>query len=361
MLGLKNRHIDLIEVDSHSVRKKYSRLNKISEKKRGLSFNLLRLAISYTRAVLTKEPSSFELLDFSHSNFKSLRQIIYTKASNLCLRNGFREMFKDFTRTGKTGELGQAINYLFAQEILGYPVINDFETYCEKKGINFNSNDRTPDFIIRKTGLRPYISILESKGNCPKTKQSGKAKLREGFEQCDSAVNIFNANGIKNPFKNHYSANVLLSEKRDKWKSRLLYSDPQSEAQDEIDDQLLIKRHYSSFFLISGLADEAFSLSHGSETDITIERFDRIKIGQEENSFVILNGYNSRFNFFWPYYRLFDDFHNFNSAIDERVFNYLRAPNEYEFPEISYSELSSKNFELFADGTVIFNINANTS
>jgi len=134
--------------------------------------------------------------------------------SHIKLKDGFRKKYRDFSKSGRTGELAQAINYIFAQERLGYKYIIDFDTFLSNNNISTTVTGGTPDYVLFGKA-RSNISILESKGSSQTkelTMPELRAKLQGAMEnQCFSGVRHLKQNSSYN-VTNSYASVVEFAE-----------------------------------------------------------------------------------------------------------------------------------------------------
>lgn len=190
---------------------------------------------------------------------------------------GFRRKYRDFSKTSRTGELAQAISFVFAQENLSYPIVMDFHGFLASQGapaypIDFVS----PDFALLANDGDFKPSLLESKGTCPsKITNAVKGDLKEALNQCQSA-NAF-MQGCCSPklgAKNTFGTLVKLAETQDLWESHFSFCDPDEQGESISDLFAVARRYYSAYFLIAGdpeFSKQLFNQQNASQTIALLE------------------------------------------------------------------------------------------
>lgn len=201
------KEIDIVEYTCSSARTPHARLrlNKSSIVAKKMEFSSIKLSVAIARTILSYDPSNLDLVFQSVSAFFNIQSIIGTKGRNLCLVDNIRDKFRDFSLSGRVGELAQALNYIFVQEILKKPLVVDFEGFLLAQGYwgLYPYKGQTPDFVVSDIGLSA-ISLIESKGSCPKEEGIKlKTTLRLGLEQCDKAQQYFIKNKLPINIKTH--------------------------------------------------------------------------------------------------------------------------------------------------------------
>jgi hypothetical protein len=279
--------------------------------------------------------------------------MIDSRKKNLRLSINTRHKLRDFSLTGRIGELAQAINFIFAQDVLKSPIVVDFEGYISSFNSISNYTGEAPDFIISKIGSST-ISILESKGSHPTSLNKNlKTALREGLEQCENAKNFIVNNNIAININQTFAAGAWFADVQSPWDTTIGYSDPIEYREEvEFDDLALMRYHYASWFSMIGLFN--YSLQLISNEPLFFER--PTEVYEYENERFYLFDSNWR-----PYmYNEISLFSNFGFyrfvkfGIAEKVWNILTG-NELnlENSDIQFLSLSEEGIEIFSDGTLV--------
>lgn len=162
----------------------------LPQPKRSIEFHPLRIAGEWAKSVHAGPLPG--ILDLALAKVEStvtsqrLTAVRYSwGACNLRLRvalcgndNGIR----DFSKSNRIGEYGQAICLVFIQDTLGYPIVYDFDAFCDVSKIaRLPKNAKKPDFV-GVSGTQ--VALVESKASLGSN--SIKTELREGLLQCDA-------------------------------------------------------------------------------------------------------------------------------------------------------------------------------
>ncbi len=159
----------------------------------------------------------------------TLRGLLDCNQSGICLKDGFREKYRDFSKSGRTGELAQAVNYIFAQEKLGFKFVFDYDEFLTAYSIPRKTIGGTPDYVLfgKKNS---NLAVLESKGSSTKeelTKPQLRAKLQGAMEnQCNLGVLHLQSVG-KQRVSNSYASVVELAESSESRVSAIHFADPE--------------------------------------------------------------------------------------------------------------------------------------
>jgi len=156
---------------------------KIKDKTQEDNFqtNLIRIAYATARTLCSFHADNKELYFdvissiLSHLNFIEPND----HRTSFLLKRDRLNRLRDFSQTGRTGELAQGINYLFVQERLDYPFIIDYHLFCDRLSITIDG--RTPDFVLLDKNLTK-IGLFESKGEAA-ILDTVKGKLSSAMKQ----------------------------------------------------------------------------------------------------------------------------------------------------------------------------------
>ena len=340
------KRINLIEFTSTSVTTKNGHLAIVQRHyPKYLQFSSNRLAISIARAKLTRIPNSFHLYLEALSSFIRMQAIISTIPRIISFINGFRDLYRDFSRSSRIGEFAQGITYLFAQDILLKPFVNDFNGFLEARGFPTTSRKKSPDFAIGDYHST-RISLLESKGSSPKTRfYKLKTRLKEALYQCDSGENHLHTYSIPYPVYRKYASAVWIPEQSDGWDATLYFADPEGQPTIESFDPILFaKYHYASWFMLIGYHRVAEELYKG--LDITLERPNK-EIQMDNQSFYILDK---------PTLEEGINFGGKTFGILKVVLESLVKNDITELQNLNVKsciDLSREGIDIFADGTLV--------
>ncbi|MEH7111566.1 hypothetical protein V7124_04180 [Neobacillus niacini] len=351
------RSINLEEYTCVSARTKHSRL--IIKTRTGptqLHFSALRVSVALARTILSINPRRIELAFQSMSSILSLQTLV-GNTKKLALVDDINLKFRDFSLTTRVGELAQAISYLFAQDILGKPIIVDFEGYLRSQGHYIKVDKQSsPDFVLCDSLKAKQIDLLESKGSTVNQVKNGlKSTLRVALEQCDSGKSILAASPIGSAVKNSFGTVVLFPEESvTSWDACVHFSDPEIETDVTVKDPLaLIKYHFASWFMLIGLTEEAVGLASGENLQMMQPIEEKIV---DDKKYYILNKSHGLF----PNIINDDFFAKIGSekkkyGIASEVFELLSTGDFQSIKDhlLIYNPISNDDMELFSDGTII--------
>jgi hypothetical protein len=280
----RQMELEITEYDSESVRssamhaqiKEYD-ASSPSPYRNIIRFSFFRLAVASAKTILTRAPLDVDLIKEVRAALYMLDSMIDPKVIDFKLTNGFRKKYRDFSKTGRTGELAQAISFIFSQEILGYPIVIDFDGFLESEKIpQIDPDLKTPDFALLFKNGEKKPSLLESKGTCPpKFTNSVKSQLKMALDQCRTGECHIYANAKPTyQIKNSFGTLISASESQDKWKSGLKFCDPEANVIETVNFPMdAARRYYSAWLVLArrpGLARKLFT-SKLEIDDINIE------------------------------------------------------------------------------------------
>merc|ERR1711991_318265 len=108
---------------------------------------------------------------------------------NLRLNSYAINRYRDFSKTGRIGELAQGLTFIFAQSKLKQPIVIDFGLILQSNGITITRNQKTPDYVLIDHGFGT-VKLIESKG----TTQTNNSAINKGIisaqTQCRNGKNI---------------------------------------------------------------------------------------------------------------------------------------------------------------------------
>lgn len=190
---IQSRKIEIEEYSSADVRlvdrRKLTPITPTIPSK-SLSFGPLRIVTEWVKGVHAEDlpkrtDRTLANLETTAACQRLTARLRYGAGENLRLRGalmGSYEGIRDFSKSSRVGEYGQAICRIFVQDQLIYPIVFDYDIFCALAGaIVLSKNETKPDFVGWDG---EYFVLVESKASLG----SGaiKTTLREGLLQCDA-------------------------------------------------------------------------------------------------------------------------------------------------------------------------------
>lgn len=327
-----------------------------------LSFSGWKMAIALARTLCSNHLDIKEFYyDFISSIF-SLSLIVHRPMNNFRLRSNRLNRLRDFSRTNKIGELGQAAVWLYLMEN-GYPYINDFDFFCNQNGIVVPANSSTPDFVAQNSATSINLCLAESKAKETVSTTRLKSNLKDGLNQCDSGESLINGNG-----NTHFNIVKKLafctefSDENNQTNSQLNFSDPEN-INDILDtNDLPLRIHYASWFYIIGDFDNVMNLINRKPIEFNEKRFQKRNINGVDfwtiKIFdILIDTYERHFMelFKWFYHPYIFKCEDVKLGISDNVIKYLKN-TDYAMEIEKYKSESKNNYEIFVDGTIIVDI-----
>lgn len=273
--------------------------------------------------------------------------------------------FRDFSKTARIGELGQAISYIFAQDILHRPIIIDFHAFCQRRHIHVPGNIKTPDFILHDGGRNNNIALMEVKSKYGRRICTMKSELKRAIAQCDQVIPILNPTYN---VTNRYGVGTLLYDEQNEHNSKIYFTDPIESQNNIVPTSHIIKHYFASWFLLIGDENSYKQLIDDEPFNLDTNYLHKEAIGNE--TFYTISFEEVLFRY-WS--MLEDDFGNFLEIIDilltkgnrriyqnmkfgisERIINILKMDEQIEgikFPE--FESIDNKILCQFIDGTIL--------
>jgi hypothetical protein len=131
----KGFELGVCEFTSASIKTTSARAAKAGSTVKTLRFSLFRLCVAVAKSVLTRDPTSENLVGEVWAALHTIGGTVDISQKDLRLVSGFRKKYRDFSRTGRMGELAQGISFIFAQESLRHPIVLDFAGFLASQGI----------------------------------------------------------------------------------------------------------------------------------------------------------------------------------------------------------------------------------
>ncbi|MGD8231343.1 hypothetical protein [Vibrio sp. TRT 1302] len=336
---IKIKEYTSASVIGKSTRTSRRKIADSSQNHTALKVNFLKFSTAMVKANTTSSTSVLSQAYDIMLNALTLFGLLDLKPSSICLKDGFRDKYRDFSKSGRTGELGQAINYIFAQEKLGYKFVFDFDEFLKSQSILPQVNGGKPDYVmLGKPGKN--VSVLESKGSSTQvelTRPELRAKLQGAMDnQCSSGVSYLRGNGVL--VSNSYASVVELSESSEKRHSVIHFADPEYDEFQEQDYSKPIKNYYLRWleFLFEHEGDSAFCFEYHK----FVQDFDVLEISGEKYH-VQKRVYRNRYLSVPVRY-----------GISSKVIELFRANNYKDIYSLKTATKSLENVEIFSDGTI---------
>lgn len=327
-----------------------------------LSFSGSKMAIALARTLCSNHLDQKEYyFDVIISMF-SLSLIIHKPMNNFRLKSSRVNRLRDFSRTNKIGELGQATVWLYLMEN-GYPYINDFDFFCKQNGIDIPANSSTPDFVAQKEDKSVNLCLAESKGKLTNSTTRTKTNLKIGISQCNCGEALINSKA-HTPFQivKKIAFSAEFSNENDNKDSQLSFADPENFNDNLNKDDLPLRIHFASWFYIIADFENAESLIKGNPIKFNEDRFQKSNVNGIDfwtiNIFDILieiihKQFIKDFEYFLPLFIF--RYRNIKLGISHNVIKYLKNSNNAENLE-TLNSVSENNYEIFVDGTIIVGI-----
>jgi len=360
MIFSGNKTIEVKEYQNNSVTTKYAHLLSINNHN-DINVNGWKLSIAIARALCSNQLNRREFYFDIIQSILNLSFLIHGQSNDLRLNSTRIHRLRDFSRTNKIGELGQGITWLYLEEESDYPFVADFNYFCEINGIHVPPNSSTPDFVSQDTNHSTKICLAESKGKELNSKTTIKKSLKKGLKQCDYGEILIKK---KQPFK---VAKKLVfcsefSNENDPSNSNLHFTDPNKEIIEFSENELIYKLHYASWFYLIGDFSNVERLIKGRAINFDEKRFEKIELNKTSfwtipflNRFILENYISQLPIEIYP--RFIINGINLKLGISVRVVDYLRSKKARKNELIE--SISESNYEIFRDGTLIYNLKRN--
>jgi hypothetical protein len=288
--------VPVTEYSSASVTKKNGQAKKTAS--RDIRFSFFRLSVAAAKSILTRAPLSVDMWKEVRACYYVLDSMIEHASLNLRMTSGFRQKYRDFSKTSRTGELAQALTFILAQDVIGYPIVCDFSGFLQSQALPaMKADEQTPDYALLFKNGASQLSLIESKGSCPDVNAlRPKGPLREALTQCKSANDHIFASAAYNA-KNSYGTHVRLAESTDGWETVIGYCDPEEPTRDGPTDPLnVLRRYYAAWFVLAGYPRYASMLADGTLSEEAVSSWTPI----DESGF-ISPGERPDFDMFTPF------------------------------------------------------------
>ncbi|EII2981675.1 hypothetical protein LG772_000203 [Vibrio parahaemolyticus] len=303
-----------------------------------LKINFLKLSVAMVKANTTSSSIYCGSLVYdSILSALNLNGLMDHQASRVSLRDGFREKYRDFSKSSRTGELAQAINYVFAQEKLGYKFIFDYDEFLIANNIPAKTSGATPDYVMLGKS-RSNLAVLESKGSSASNELPLtilRTKLQAAMDdQCQSGVRYLQNN--RQRVSNSYVSLIELAEVSDLRESVIHFADPNYDEFDEIDYSKTVENYYSRWLSFIGLMDNTSAFEQ--------QKFDVVEY--EGNDFYVQKSLR------------IDRYLNLpiRFGISVKAVSLFRQGLFRELYRLEIEQLSLDKVEVFSDGTIALEV-----
>lgn len=347
--------IKKLNVFKYEYNSSKERVKKKSKKKEDdFKTNLLRVSYATARTLCSLHIDNKELYFdiiasiFSHLNFIEPND----PRESFLLKKDRLNRLRDFSQTGRTGEMGQALNYLFVQERLGFPYIIDYHLFCDRLKIKIKG--RTPDFVLLNPQLNK-IGLFESKSEAA-ISDNITTKLNDAMKQLKIGKQKLLLNK-KLYAKNLYPVCTKFLFNHPEISS-INYCDIEfSDDSDKFSPNDILKAHYASWFYLVGDFTRATMLSKGENISSLEGLGDVVYDGQnDEEIYWVSYIRNTQFINTLGLHVLFASKEkDFKIGIKKEFVNRLINSNDNEMP--IQKEITEGDMQWFCDGTVLKIIN----
>ena len=307
-----------------------------------LSLNVTFLDFVKARVHTTlgfRPPPFIFCAEFCSAFFGSLWQ--FDSSSKLNLHPDFNIYLRDFSRTGRIGELAQALSYIFATKQQQYIFGGDTHGFLRNAypgRVGFLQSQRVSDYLFYRESPSKQFLALESKGTACSVKNTNSAiknGLKNGLEQC---AQFCESARLNLNFFIHKSicTTCVFRFDGDPEDTFMVFVDPEDAG--EVDDKQVEKLrqyHLSKWFNGAGRRDLAEKMLKGELTEELLKREPKYR-----EKFVSLNKFEFAFPSMGSYRKI-----TLNFLIDLTFASSWREP--------VYEEGSKQVFQSFCDGTAI--------
>lgn len=302
-----------------------------------LRISFLKFAVSMVKANTISGNNIIEQAFDIMTNSLNLYGLI-DSGNSFSFKEGFRIKYRDFSRTSRIGEISQAINYILAQEVIGYKYIFDYDEFLRAISFHAKLSGGKPDYVMLDA-LKSKVALLESKGSSQKNKLTPsqiKNKLKNAIEnQCKQGAVHLNASSY--PISNSFASVVEISEVNDGRESAVYFCDPEYSEISEDGFNLAIKSYYLKWLNFVFLSDGEYikDFNNFNFDELSIYPFKGREYYVQKNYFDI-NGFKMNFKF----------------GLDKEVVNRLKISDFRGVKNMDLNKFSDLGVEIFTDGAI---------
>ena len=330
------KEIQVVQYTPESVKKAGVRLAETGDVQT-LSFSSRKLIVALARTILSMNPKDADLVYQAISSYSALYPLIHPEKEFRFIAHVDHKI-RDYILSTRTGELAPALGYLFAQEQLNKPFVVDF------KGMVSNDVAQTavPDQLAM--ALTGEASFIESKGS---KDMRNKGKLRDAILQSEKGTTL-----VDLATDAYYGLFISIPKADADYPAAIHYTYTLNEEERAKSDiQTLIYRHYASWFMLLGFQQVAESLANGEP--MTMKKPKKTVQIKKKKYYIV----DAKGSLFFQAIKVWDkQFKKVQFGIAEDVFAFLTGADNAEINLMPLPPVQKqREFELFADGTVIFN------
>ncbi|MGM9946357.1 MAG: hypothetical protein ACI33M_15505 [Lysinibacillus sp.] len=331
------KEIQVMQYTPESVKKAGVRLAETGDVQT-ISFSSRKLIVALARTILSMNPKDADLVYQAISSYSALYPLIHPEKEFRFIAHVDRKI-RDYILSTRTGELAPTLGYLFAQEQLNKPFVIDFKRLVGEDV----SQTAVPDQLA--LALTGEASFIESKGS---KDMRNKGKLRDAVLQSESGATL-----VDFATEAYYGLFISIPKADADYPAAIHYTYTLNEEERTQNDiQTLIYRHYASWFMLLGFQEVAENLANGEP--MTMKKPKKTVQIKKKKYYVL----DAKGSLFFQAIKVWDtQFKKVQFGIAEDVFAFLTGVEntEISLPSLSSVQKQGEKFELFADGTVIFN------
>ncbi len=367
---MNSQKIQIKEYKSASITGKSTRKNtksivRASKVNSELKVNFLKLSTAMVKANTTIGKSiPSQAYDIILSALM-LHSLLDYKKPEIYLKDGFRQKYRDFSRSARTGELAQAINYIFAQEKLGFKFVFDYDEFLKVYSIPYKKLGGTPDYVLFGKKSK-NLAVLESKGSSTKeklTKPQLRAKLQGAMDnQCMPGVLHLKSAG-KQKVSNSYASVVELVESSESRRSTIHFADPEYDEFKHETYSEAISNYYFRWILFICRFSLPYYLSAKEAIDILLNGIG-IDIGIDIGIYLHLDIVTHEgIDFYVQKSPLSESYLKIpvRYGISKKVIELLYAGDYEALYALDFPAISLSGVEIFSDGTIALEVQTNDS
>ena len=201
-----------------------------------------QLAIAMVRSILTVNSGKASRKYVAAIVRPTLQFMLdWSRAPDLQISSAFLEVVRDFSVTGRIGELAQGVCFAYWKWARGYSWITDFGPWATSLTPPY-SGKKSPDFVMLNL-IAGDVALMEAKGT---RSEKYKPPMGAALRQCRAALGkVLASRG--------FGSILVLDSKATKGRGTLHIRDPEGVA--EITDEMkhyLFRRSYASWFDMVG-------------------------------------------------------------------------------------------------------------
>ncbi|MBG9657786.1 hypothetical protein [Cytobacillus firmus] len=312
-----------------------------------------KLAVGIGRTIISQNINSNNKRYIVLSSLYLLKAIISNSETKLLLLGEAKKYLRDFSLSGRVGEIAQGINYLFFQERLNFIEIVDFKIFVRRYINKYPKG--SPDFIM--TSVPGNNVILESKGNWTNYPRTNlKNSVKSGLEQCEKGYAWLNSNLYSISISKFYTSVVRLKDDNTRW-TELIYVDPEYSNIENKQKEITFL-HFSTWFYfigLEGIAERLKDFKNIRSIDVENLTFNEESILGDD--FILFDIEATKENYLSCLFACDAQKARFQFGMSKKVWNCLFDIADYKDNTrntiYDLKPYSGKGLDLFKDGTLI--------